>query len=249
MSGPITSPQNQWIRRVRRAIDRHESEIALEGPKMIRDAIALGWTPIVTLRSADRTFADVDALAVDPELFGKLAPTDTPQGCLALFARPTTTLEGAFETRAKRIVALDAIQDPGNVGTIIRTAAAFEATAVVCLEGTADPWSPKAVRASAGAVLSIPVVRASAPELIELAARENTTLFAARLAATTAQLPVETDLVVVLGNEGRGVSASLSRASEGVRIPMSDRVESLNVASAAAILLARLYEQTAGERP
>jgi TrmH family RNA methyltransferase len=133
-------------------------------------------------------------------------------------------------------VALDGVQDPGNGGTIVRLAAAFDAAGVLLLPGCADAFGPKAIRSSAGAILTVPVAPITARELID-AARP---LLAAD-ASGKAVDPPSADAVLVFGNEGAGVSEELLRHATPIAIPTSGRVESLNVASSAAILLSRSF--------
>jgi RNA methyltransferase, TrmH family len=237
---PITSRQNNWIRRVRRAIDRHDREVLLEGPKMIRDALDHGLQPVAILEDAERPSGFDGGLRVDPKLFREISETTTSQGVIALVHRPQSPAS-VLEIPPRRIVALDAVQDPGNVGTILRLCAAFEVTAVVRLPGTADPWSPRALRASAGSTLLIPVLQMDVAALLELCRRRGLAILTASPDGSSYRVE-RYDVVLVLGSEGRGVSPELLSAGQRVRIPMSKRVESLNVAASAAILLSRMYE-------
>src|SRR5581483_584349 len=131
----------------------------------------------------------------------------------------------------KTVVALDGVQDPGNVGTIVRLAAAFDAGGVVLLPGCADAYGPKAIRASAGAILTVPVTEMSVDELLA----RGLPVFAAD-ASGSSDLPRG---IIVFGNEGQGVSREIKERATLIKVEMSDRVESLNVAAAAAILLWR----------
>ena len=212
----ISSRQNPWFKRVRDAVREHADEIVLEGPKMVADAIAAGWKPIAVIGD-DVVFSD--------ELLRAVSDTKTSQGVLGLFHRPPSR----FATD-KILVALDAVQDPGNVGTIVRLAAAFDA-AVALLPGCADPFSPKAIRASAGAILNVPIADVTVPQLLEL---HRPLLYADIRGETKA--PAKTD-ILVLGSEGSGVSEEIRKHGKPVAIKTSGRVESLNVAAAAAILL------------
>src|SRR6185369_8947880 len=155
----ISSRQNALFKRVRRAIDEHADEIAIEGPKAVEDAIASGWKPLLLIGVAGSGSQDVSFSA---ELFTALSETRSPQDVIALFERPS--FDVFVDDRI--IVALDGVQDPGNVGTIVRLAAAFDAGGVVLLPGTADAYGPKAIRASVGAILSVPVVTLSRSELL-----------------------------------------------------------------------------------
>lgn len=238
---PIQSRQNKWIKRVRRAIDRHDEEIVLEGPKMVDDAIARGWAPVVVLERPMGQEKRPDSILVEPALFREISATRTPQGVIGLFPRPESSFDDLLEIRPHRIVALDNVQDPGNVGTIVRLCAAFDVCGVVRLPGTADPWSGKVIRSSAGSVLTVPVIESTIDGLIAFALDRGFSIFTADAKATGSSIPPSSNIVLVLGSEGQGPSERWQRISHGVRIETADRVESLNVAAAAAVLLSRLY--------
>ncbi len=253
MSGAITSRQNPWFKRVREAQREHRHEIVIEGPKQVQDAIRAGWNAVAvfhrssgTQASGLGTRASDSGFTLSSELFDSLAGTKSPQNVIGLFERPRFTLSDVLsEARGPRpegslLVALDSVQDPGNVGTIVRLAAAFDCAGVVLLPGCADAYAPKAIRASAGAVLSVPVANATAAELVA----SKRPLFAAD--AHGQDVPLPRDAIVVFGSEGRGVSEEIRLAATPVSIAMSSRVESLNVAAAAAILLSRSYEAHRG---
>jgi len=220
----ITSRQNVWFKRVRDAMREHGQEIVIEGPKFVSDAIAAGWEPIIVVELAD-------------ELLRAVAGTKTSQGVFGLFHRPPARF--ASDTL---VVALDGVQDPGNVGTIVRLAAAFDA-GVALLPGCADPFSPKAIRASAGAILSVPIAPVSVSHLIETG---RPLLYAD--AGGDAAAPSR-DAILVLGSEGRGVSSDIRDHGKPIGIETTGRVESLNVAAAAAILLWQAYTGTPASSP
>lgn len=223
----ISSRQNPLFKRISAAIREHENEIVIEGPKPVADAIACGWKPIEVVERG---------VHFTPQLFDALAETKSPQNVIGLFERPRAAAADILERRETVAVALDAVQDPGNVGTIVRLAAAFDAAGVLLLPGCADPFGPKAIRSSVGAILNVPVASVTAEELLD--ARVNLVAADMRGAATD---PPSRDAVFVFGNEGSGVSDELMRAAQTIAILMSARVESLNVASSAAILLARSF--------
>jgi TrmH family RNA methyltransferase len=230
MTKSIASRQNAWFKRLRDAIREHAGEIVLEGPKMVADAIEAGWKPLAVVRRTDvEATADLD---FTPALFDAISDTRTAQGVLALFERPAGG--DIFARKDTIAVVLDGVQDPGNVGTIIRLAAAFDAAGVGLLPGCADPFSPKAIRASAGAILDVPVAR------IDAASLKGKTLFAAAGDGDPIDPPAR-DAVLVFGSEGQGVSEPLLRDAHRIAIATSDRVESLNVGTAAAILLSRSF--------
>jgi rRNA methylases len=223
----ISSKQNPWFKRVRQAIRDHEEEIVLEGPKAVAGAIAAGWTPIkVFTRDVDLTSG----------LFDALSETRSPQDVIGLFHRPQAHLDQLFARGTSIVVALDGVQDPGNVGTIVRLAAAFDANGIVLLPGCADPFSPKAIRSSAGAILTVPVVASTVDELSAC----GWPIVAADGRGEIGDPPAS-QAILAFGSEGSGLSPELARTARTIGIRMSPRVESLNVASSAAILLARSY--------
>src|SRR3954469_24601977 len=223
----ISSRQNPWFKRIREAIRDHAGEIVIEGPKPVADAIAAGWAPIkVVTRDVDFT----------PEIFDALAETKSPQNVIGLFERPRFDLPALFARESSIVVALDGVQDPGNVGTIIRLAAAFDANGVVLLPGCADAFSPKAIRASAGAILTVPVVNCSIDALLA----QGWDVIAADVRGEVADPPSHR-AILAFGSEGSGLSPAVASIARTIAIRMSPRIESLNVASSAAILLARSY--------
>jgi TrmH family RNA methyltransferase len=231
----IASRQNPWFKRLRQAIHDHGQEIVIEGPKPVADAIAGGWHPLARIVREGSPAFDTD-LVFTTELFDVLAETKTTQGLLALFERPSFTAEALFARHDTVIVALDAVQDPGNVGTIIRLAAAFDAAGIITLPGCADPFGPKSIRASAGAILTVPVVALSASELLQQAGTAGFPLYAADAAGSTTA-PPPSRAVIVFGSEGQGVSPALLSQSQAIAVATAERVESLNVATSVAILL------------
>lgn len=223
----ITSRQNALVKRIREAIREHNDEIVIEGPKQVADALASGWKAIAVLERDVHLSASV---------FDSLAETRTPQGVLGLFERPRASASSILARPDTIAVALDGVQDPGNVGTIVRLAAAFDAAGVLLLPGSADAFGPKAIRSSVGAILTVPVASITAEELIA----SRVPLVATAMDGAAHDPPAR-DAVLVFGNEGAGVSEELLRHSIHLSIPMSGRVESLNVASSAAILLSRSF--------
>lgn len=225
----IASRQNPWFKRVREAIREHAAEIVLEGPKMVADAVAAGWNPIAVIRGQGAEGAGQE-IVFSSELLDALSDTKTSQGVLGLFHRPANA--DVLARRDTIVIALDGVQDPGNVGTIVRLAAAFDAGGVALLPGCADPFSPKAIRASAGAILTVPVARMTHDEL---AGAGRTLLYADGSGDPAA--PPAADAVLVFGSEGSGVSDEIRRRGRAIAVATSGRIESLNVAASAAILL------------
>ena len=174
----------------------------------------------------------------DAELV-ELATTEHPQGVVAVYEPRTWTLDTLPFAPRKPVVVLDGVQDPGNVGTIARTALAFGAGGLIALPGTADLTNPKAVRAGMGAFFKLPHCHASADELLAWCARNGVALWAATLDGEVIEpcSPAE-PLALVFGNEGGGIGEPvLAHAARKVSIPIHMEAESLNVAVAASILL------------
>lgn len=240
----ITSRQNAWIRRFRKALDRHRDEIVLEGPRFVLDVLNAGFAPLaVAVREGIDWPSEqqVRVLEIESSVFDAISESTTSQGVLALFDRPTFDWH-ALEWDRGPLVVLDGVQDPGNVGTIVRLCAAFDACGLVCTPASADPYGPKSLRASAGAILGMPLFRMAAAPLLDRLAEAGARRVIATARGGTRELPGGR-IALVFGSEGAGVSPDLARGADQVTIPSSGRVESLNVASAAAILLARAYEE------
>ena len=230
----ISSRHNALFKRIRDAMRDPDREIVIEGRKHVEDAIAAGWKPAaIVTRGEGRE----DAIAFTAELFDAIADTKTPQDLIGLFERPQHRPSEILSTNAT-VAVLDAVQDPGNVGTIVRLAAAFDCAGVLLLPGCADAFAPKAIRASAGSVLNVPV----APAALQDVMKSKRPLFAADVKGKAAR-DFPSNAVFVFGNEGSGVSEDVRRVATLIRISMSPRVESLNVAASAAILLERAYAE------
>jgi TrmH family RNA methyltransferase len=174
---------------------------------------------------------------VDEREFLSAADTDAPQGILLVVDTPQRRLS---DLRAARtIVVLDGLQDPGNAGTILRTAAALGAAGVVALPGTVDLWNAKVIRSAVGAHFTHPAMTATLEELVSYLTSAQVPLWAATMAgASVASVDRQGPVAIAIGNEGAGVSpALLAAATQQVTIPISDAAESLNAAVAAGILL------------
>ena len=179
--------------------------------------------------------------AVPEAIVRTLADTATPQPILAIGEMPAYGWDDVDDVDAGAIVLLDGVQDPGNVGTLVRTALALGAAAVVGVGETADPWGPKALRASAGASFRGPVFRTDTRDAVERLAGRGIPIWVAAADAPPLPGPPPGPVALALGSEAHGVSASLRAAAAlAVSVPLARGVESLNVASAGAILLDRM---------
>jgi len=276
-TGVIQSRENKWVKAFRAALrgtgpDRDEP-IGVEGPKLVEEALRAGLKTEALLvsetgerelesilRAAGQTETGISrsrVLRTTDKLFAGIAATETPQGVAALFLQPNWTFDdllrgrpqpdGALRPDATLVVALVGVQDPGNVGTILRSAEAFGATGAIAARGTADPWSPKAVRASAGSALRLPLLRgiAAPVAMAQLRIAEVSILAASKAegkaenkgsAARVADL--RGPCAIFIGSEGHGLPRDIENSADAtIRIPMSDAVESLNAAVAASVVL------------
>jgi TrmH family RNA methyltransferase len=248
---PITSVRNARVaaaRRLHQRTQRRESGLFLaEGPQAATEAVRAGRVTelFVTGPAAERhpelLVSDVPVRRVDATVLAALAETRSPQGIVAVTRIVTATLDAVVAAAPRLVVVLVDVADPGNVGTIVRTADAVGADAVVLAGASADAWGGKTVRASAGSVLHLPIVtgrsadgavRALRSAGLCIAAtdvRADTPLGSADLTEPTAWL---------FGNEARGLSRELVTSAEiAVRVPIFGRAESLSVATAAAVCL------------
>jgi TrmH family RNA methyltransferase len=182
--------------------------------------------------------ADEVARVTDRE-FGSAAQTESPQGIIAIGEIPSGALQSIDLPPTARILVLDAVQDPGNVGTIVRTAAALGVAATIALPGTVDVWNAKVVRSAMGAQFHHPTYRGTWDELDPFLAAREIPLWGADAAGTLPEGERPRGrLALALGNEGSGLGAGArARCARLVGIPIEAGVESLNVAVAAGILL------------
>lgn len=257
----IRSNLQSTVRDLQRRKARGRRGLAvLEGVRLIEEALAAGLEFKGALVSPDlaRTTrgqaltAELASRAIAVEevgarLFGDLAGTDTPQGILAIVQPRGWTLA---EVKSGPLLVVDGVQDPGNVGTLIRTAHALGASATVLLRGSADPMNPKALRAAMGATFRHPVVQLDDAPFITWAREHSLILWATAadgtpIARALESRSVDKELIaVIVGNEGAGIRPQLNAiAAQRVAIPLAHGAESLNVAIAAGILL---YEVVRG---
>ena len=251
----IRSNLQSTVRDLQRRKARGRRGLAvLEGVRLVEEALAAGLEFKGALVSPDlaRTTrgqalaAELASHAIAVEevgsrVFADLADTDTPQGILAIVQPRAWTLA---EINGGPLLVVDGVQDPGNVGTLIRTAHALGASASVLLRGSADPMNPKALRSAMGATFRHPVVQLDDGPFIAWASEQGLVLWASAadgvpLARALEARPSQKELIaVIVGNEGAGIRPQLNAiAAQRVAIPLAHGAESLNVAVAAGILL------------
>jgi len=253
----LTSRDNRWLKRFRAALEgRAERDaegpapLGLEGPHLVEEALRSGLRieALLVAESAERHLArlrkllptGLRLLRTTDVLFAGLAATEAPQGIAALAAPPAWTLDDLLRANPL-VVVIAGVQDPGNVGTIVRTAEAFGATGVIACRGAAHPLAPKSLRASAGSALRLPLLAGMAPyrALSTLSAR-GLRHYAASLSGNCApeQAGFSGPAALWIGSEGAGLPAEIENAADArVRISIARPVESLNAAVAAAVLL------------
>lgn len=251
----VSSRQNALVKELRKALSQGEPTaegyLAVEGVRMIEEAIRSGLRFQAVLfsdagashatRLLPQIGSQVEVLLLPDEVFQSAVSTESPQGVAALVKLRSHKFEDLMESGASPLlVGVAGLQDPGNLGTIIRSAEAFGARAVLLGEKTVSHFNPKAVRGSAGSLFREPLIRVKLGESIAALKGQGV-----RVLATSShkgkplhQADFTGAAMIVVGNEGTGVPAEiLSLADELVTIPHSPRVESLNAGIAASILL------------
>jgi len=255
----ISGRHNAVLKELRRAFAHGEltedGECAIEGLRIVEEAIRSGLRfravffsesgKRLTERLMPQLKANVETLVLPDKLFASAVPSETPQGVAALVRVKQFKLQdvlggGPTDGRPALVVGVVGIQDPGNLGTLLRSAEAFDATGVVLGEKTVSAYNSKVVRASAGSLFRLPMVRTKSTEVVsrlrELGIRllatsshQGTPLHEARLAEP---------LAIFIGSEAAGVPREvLSMVDEVIAIPHSSKVESLNAGVAASIVL------------
>lgn len=226
----------------------------VEGVHLVQETLAAGWPVefvlVDAVRATDPQLIELlnllkrngaDIITIPDKIFKKVAETKTPQGIVAVARQQSKTLnEWISDVESPLWLILDAVQDPGNVGTLVRTADAAGAAGVMLTPGCADIYAGKALRASMGSLFHLPVIKVSVAECLAFCLQHRLRLLVAD--GTAKKNYAEEDLsgarAVVFGNEGAGVGAEFKQQAEAsIRIPLLGQAESLNVASAAAVIL------------
>jgi TrmH family RNA methyltransferase len=249
---PLLGRHNPRVARLRRLIQREEPDLTVvDGLKLVDDLASQG-VPIVELFTVEEhlerlrshpvlgeVVEDGRACLLDPGTMARLAPTQTTQGVLAVVASPANAV-----TATGVALYLDRVQDPGNVGSVIRCAAAFGTSGVACSAGCADPFSPRAVRASAGQSLLLPVQVDAPFEPLAEAFRNAGGQVVGTVGSGGTPLSAwhpRSPILLVLGNEGQGLAEAVAAGcGQLVTIPLAAAVDSLNVAVTAGVILASL---------
>jgi TrmH family RNA methyltransferase len=251
----VQSKQNARLKQLRRALaqpGRDADRLAgIEGPNLLEEALRAGLRipcvfaaqGAVHLLEGMPLPAETEVLLLPRELLDSALATEAPQPIAALVEPPDWTWAHLLGVQARDpslVIVLAGIQDPGNLGTILRSAEAFGAHGVISLPGTVSAWNPKAVRASAGSVFRVPLLATTSEDCMMrlLEANVKTLATAVREAAPANEVDLTGPVALLIGNEGNGLSEELAAEAGGtITIPCPGPVESLNAAIAASILL------------
>jgi TrmH family RNA methyltransferase len=268
----ITSADNKAVKLAKKLLTKKGRDglgyYLIEGPKLFAEALdndadilfaffCEETTDAVESRLSRRRIlaeraacAGADVFLTTERIFRGISGAETPQGVLAAVKKPVCGAEALFSRAGVNILVLDRLQDPGNIGSLIRTADAAGFGGVIAAAGTGDPYGPKAVRAAAGALLRVPIVFVrDANEAADMltSAGKRVVVADARGSVSCYDADLASDIALVIGNEGGGPSSAFEEnASVTVGIPMPGGAESLNAAAAAAILMFESVRQQRG---
>lgn len=252
----ITSTQNPKIKLVRQLLTqtkarKKQGTFVLEGIRLIEEALKSDFAPELLLYTADLDQRGISLIKeyesrglncelTAPDVFNSASDTETPQGILAVYPLISLPLPDNVDF----LLIADEIRDPGNLGTLLRTALAAGAGGVILAPGTVDPFSPKVVRAAMGAHFHLPVKTASWPEINNIT--HGLTIYLTDMAhgINLWQADLTEPLGIVIGGEARGPGKTARRsANKVIHIPMSEKSESINAAAAGAVIMYEIRRQ------
>lgn len=253
----IRSRQNGRLKDLRRRLLRpngaEDGLIPVEGEHLIQEAMSSGLHIDTLFLREDRavqgdrlTSGNPLTFVVAANAFNHACATESPQGVAALIKAPKWSLDALLQVANPVLLVLAALQDPGNVGTIIRSAEAFGVTGILLTPGMVHPWNQKVLRASAGSSFRLPVIPLQEDASLEQLRTKGIPLYAASAQAkvSVVDATLKPPVAFVIGNEGAGISKDiLAYCSSAIHIPYSGPVESLNAAVAASILLYEVSRQ------
>lgn len=256
MTDLITSTQNPRVKLVyslqqRPRARRAERRIVLEGNRLLHDALQRGATPFFALY--DPASADYELIAalqahsvklhaVAPDIMQHVSDTQQPQGVVGVFELPMPDMP----RRAERVLILDGLREPGNLGTMLRTAAAADVQVVLLSPGTVDPYNPKVLRAGMGAHFRVPILEVKWFEIAGYCEEHGLSIYAATAQAEQSYSAADwtRPWALIVGNEAHGLSQqALNLPHTPLAIPMAAATESLNAATACAVMLFEAQRQ------
>lgn len=244
----ITSVQNSLIKEIKKLHQKkyreQTNQFLVEGDHLVNEAHLSEFRIDKLIIREDTDLPDWakenDVLYVTDEVFQTITQTETPQGIAAVVEKYEFT-----DTKKGHVLLLDAIQDPGNLGTMIRTAEAAGFTQVVLGKGTVDPYNDKVLRATQGSIFYLPVIQADLKEQINELKTSDYEIWAATMKDSESyqNVAVNNLVALIIGNEGAGISNEIiTQVNKNIKIPIYGRTESLNAGIAAGVLM--YYLQT-----
>lgn len=258
----ITSKDNETIKHIKKLKEKkfreEYNEFIIEGIKMIEEAIQEN-AKIKSIIICDDCktagnipnelmyeIAKLECIYVAEKIFSSITEVINPQGIMAIIEKPNNN-ENEIDYKEDNLLILDNIQDPGNIGTILRTADSLDIKQIVVSKGTADIYNPKVVRSTMGAIFRIRVIEVEdLPKEIRKMKKHKINVYATDLKTDKSIYDVDyTKSAIVIGNEANGVSEEvLKEASERIKIPMLGKTESLNAAVATSVILYEVFRST-----
>jgi TrmH family RNA methyltransferase len=249
----LTNPTVKAVRALHLRKEREDSSLFLaEGLKIITEAVELGHAPQILLHGPDANHPLLDkavaatetaggeVIEVTRDILEKISRRENPQMVIGVFRQAFTPLDQLQPESATCWVALDRVRDPGNLGTVIRTADAAGCGGVILVGDCCDPYSVEAVRATMGSVFAVKIARAGVPEFLEWRRRWPGSVVGTLLSATTDYRAADyrPPVMVLMGNEQAGLPPELAAACDvAVKIPMRGRADSLNLSVATGIMI------------
>lgn len=256
----VTSRQNARVKELRRGFAKtmpnEQGEVAIEGMHLVEEAIRSGLrldTVFFSEAARERAHkllpqlsAHSEVLLLPNDVFASAVPSETPEGVAALVRVNPSSLEDMFRISPALLLMAAGVQDPGNLGTMARSAEGFGATGLLLGERTVSPWNWKAVRASAGSMFRLPLLKVELAKVLpDVKARGVRVLATSSHKGTpVADADLRGPVALLIGSEGAGVPKdAMTHADELISIPHSERVESLNAGIAASVVLYEVARQ------
>ena len=257
MSRAITSLSNPTVKAVRalhmRKAREESGQFLAEGLKIVTEAVELGYAPRVLLYGPEAAphpllrralaaseGAGGEAIEVSRDILAKISRRDNPQTVLAVFEQDFAALAALAPASARCWVALEAVRDPGNLGTIVRTADAAACGGVILVGDCCDPYSVEAVRATMGSIFAVKIAKATVAEFVAWRERWPGSVVGTLLTATTdfRAAAYAAPTLILMGNEQAGLTPQLAALCDvTVKIPMRGRADSLNLAVATGVMI------------
>lgn len=267
----ISSSSNQQIKNLiqlqsKSKVRNKEKQYVIEGIKMFEEVLACKRAKLVKTFVAESFYQrlneenspmikqldQIDMELVSDKVFKEISETMTPQGILAIVSQPEYSLEKILEQVRINLIILEDLRDPGNLGTIIRTAEGAGVTGILLTKASVDVYNPKVIRSTMGAIYRVPFVYVdSLPDTLKLLHEKEIVMYATHLHATKYYDEVEygNRTAVMIGNEANGLTEESAKAADVlIKIPMEGSVESLNAGVATAIMMYEIYRQNRKKR-